>query len=232
MKKLSFLSLVFAVTTVIFIGCQNPASSSDDGNKLPGTWLSTTNFKSFNNQPFSGISSFFNGGTSVFEYKLTGAGACATEDIPGNNNFRSVTYPVSKDADFTGFKATVKSSASEYYGFAFNINIAGGVWSYYSIILSDNAYMIKYYHDTSSTTIKSWESHNAIKESTSENKITIYTDKDSTIHVLINETDVYQIKEPVLKQGQFGPIVCLRDPDVTNNVSLTVNYTFKDVQKK
>ena len=205
-KKLSFLSLVFAVTTVIFIGCQNPASSSDDGNKLPGTWSSTAEFYNSYAAPFDNISTLTHKGGGVFEYKLTNAGSATDSDKPSAGSVTFVLMTVSKEADFTGFKATTKSSASEWFGFVFNYNLAGTVKSYYYILFKDGAYKVAQRINGETTVLKDWEVNNQVKESTKENSITIYTDKDEKIHILVNNSDIYQIATPVLKQGAFGPI--------------------------
>ena len=200
---------------------------------MPGTWSSTAEFNTNSSHPFGTISSLTNDGSNKFTYVLANAHSCETAYNPGDGNYNSKIYASSKDADFTGFKATAKSTASEYYGFAFNINIVNEAWSYYYIVLSDTSFIIfQKINGGTSTKVVDWTQHNAVKASTEENKITVYADKDSTIHILINGTDVYQIKNPVLKQGQIGPVVCLKDTDVTNNVSLTTTYTFTEFQKK
>ena len=232
MKKLLSLAAVVLTAALIFSGCQNASSSSDDGDKLPGTWLSSPEFKNYTSQPFAGtgVSSLTNGGSNKFEYKVTSAGSC-TETID-STTISSVSYPASKDADYTGFKATVKSSASAHYGFAFNINIVNSEWTYYYILLSDNSYTVKFSNKGSATTLKDWEQNNAIKEAKSENKITVYTDKDSKIHIVINGSDVYQIENPAVKQGSFGPVCCLTGTDKSGNRSFTTTYTFTEAQKK
>ena len=231
MKKLLSLAAVLLTAALIFTGCQNASSSSDDGDKLPGTWLSTTDFENFtNHEAFGPGSSFSSKGNGAYEYKLTDVST--TTKRPSEGQFKNHIYAVTRNADFTGFKATAKSTASEYYGFAFNINIEGENWKYYSVVLSNTSFTIDYNAPGADAELAPWTKNNAIKASPEENNVTVYADKDSTIHILINNADVHQIKNPVLTQGYVGAICCLKYTDIANNTVCTANYNFKEVQKK
>lgn len=233
MKKLLSLAAVLLTAALIFTGCQNASSSSDDGDKLPGTWLSTIEYNTWtNDDPFGPGSSFSSKENGAYEYKLTNVSTTTLR--PTEGKFRNSLYAVSKDADFTGFKATAKTTASQYYGFVFNINIdANGKWKDYTVVLSDTSFTVDY-NDATGTgaELVPWTKNSAIKASPAENNVTVYTDKDSTIHILINGADVHQIKNPVLTQGKVGAVCCFKYTDIANNTVSTTNYNFKEFQKK
>ena len=232
MKKLLSLAAVVLTAALIFSGCQNASSSSDDGDKLPGTWASTAEFNDNYDPPFDNVSSFTHKGNGVFEYKVTNASGVAAGKKPPSGKFIPLSYRVTKDADYTGFKITSISSSTTYHGVSFNITVTDNKWSYYRLLLSDKSYNLDLCEAGTETELKGWTQHNAIKASTEENLITVYADKDSNIHIQINNVEIYKIEKPKLKQGQIGPVCCLSDLQVTGNSTFTTTYTFKEFQKK
>ena len=94
MKKLLKVSILLLTAALLFSGCSNASSSSED-DSLPGTWTENTGYYSSFAAPYQG--STLTGTNNTFVYTLTKPAEVADEDKPEEGTFSYYTYGVTKE---------------------------------------------------------------------------------------------------------------------------------------
>jgi hypothetical protein len=225
MKKVFKLTALLLLVGALLVGCKN---NGED--KLPGNWTTTATYYSYSSALLKGT-----GPSYVYKDDYSGAiesGAREVDEYPTEaNSFNFTAWTITEETNFTGFTATAKSSpADAVYGFAFFIdNSTKGKWSYYTLIIDDDAFMLEQKVAGSVSILKKWEKNDAIKAVTTENKVTVYSNKGS-VYILINDTLVYTITNPVIKSGKCGIIGCVTYEEYTTATPVTTTYKFEEFQ--
>ena len=225
MKKLLPLGLIIAaVLSLGLMGCKQNA----DEEKLPGTWTSTALMDTWD---LSSTNTRLR--SSNYTYNYTSDNTLSNFNYPtAPNSFTYTTWAVTQEKTFTGFKASASTNpADSPYGFAFCIDINESKdWTYYTLVIEDNAIKVRYKPYTGdSTTVVDWTENEAIKTS-GTNEVLVYADKDSSIIININGTNVAIIRSPVLKSGYCGIIGAVTYESYTENSRISSTYTFKEFQ--
>ena len=78
--------------------------------------------------------------------------------------------------------------------------------------------------------IVEWNKNEAIKLEPGSNEILVYTEKDGSIIIKINDATVGTIRNPELKKGWCGVTRGVGFEDVQNNTPITAEYKFKEFQ--
>lgn len=218
MKKVFKLTALLLLVGALLVGCK---SNADE--KLPGNWTTTAEYNEFSSGMLKGT-----GPSYVYKDDYTGG---RTYYPTKANTFNYSTWRVVKNSNFTGFKATAKSSpADALYGFAFCINVdSNNDWSYYALIIDDDAFLIKQTVAGISSVLYDWESNSAIKPVTEQNVVTVYTE-NSSIKIFINGVLVKTIASPALKSGYCGVLGCVTYEEYIGASPVTTTYTFEKFQ--
>lgn len=225
MKKiLSFGMLLAVLLTLGLTGCKS------DPDALPGIWLDVTDFyQGATNQPFK-IGTVAVSDQTV-TYELQQPANIADADKIEKGYYRSSCYYWTKEAKFTGFKASVKSNAYGGCGFIFNQSNVGDVWSYYYLYInSTGSFKIDQVVTDVSTPVKDFTKTDALKPFGDKDEVLVYTDKNGDIIVKINNKQVAVIKNPVLKNGRVGTVFTVSYEDVQKDTPIKSVYDFKQFQ--
>ena len=84
---------------------------------------------------------------------------------------------------------------------------------------------------TTLTTIKDWTKFESINLNSKTNEVSIYTDDDGSICIMINSETVAKIENPTLKPGYIGVAVNVNRTEYDNNSHINVTYDFIEFQK-
>ena len=229
MKKLLKVSILLLTAALLFSGCSNASSSSED-DSLPGTWTENTGYYSSFAAPYQG--STLTGTNNTFVYTLTKPAEVADEDKPEEGTFSYYKYGVTKEKNFTGFKAKAScTSPNSGYGFIFcETSTENKVYSYYTLILCGKSFILSEKVNGTSAKLYEWTQDNAIETEPEENEIIVYTDDDSSIIININGSNVAAIRSPKLSKGACGICCNISSTDVKNNTPIAATYTFEEFQ--
>ncbi|MBO4706298.1 MAG: hypothetical protein J5647_11225 [Spirochaetaceae bacterium] len=229
MKKLLTMSALLLVALLLFTGC--PKDPAPNGNGLPGTWSQSVQMFTNNRNCWSNKGTLIYDNTNkAFVFNLN-AGELTGNDIPDSGKFDTWWFPVTTDANYTGFKATATTTQSTYCGFIFNLTEVSNQWSYYYIVLSDSKFMLKKCINGTSSNILSWTADDAIKPTPQENEVLVYKDTDSSIIIKINGVTVYTITSPEIHEGQCGVVCCVSNTQYNNGTEITTTWKFKEFQR-
>ena len=226
MKKLLSVAALLMIALLFFTGCAKDA----DPNALPGAWSpSAEQYGSFT-ATFGGKGTLVQSGTNQYTFSVD------TAEIPDANKptagrFSWWVKNITTDPIYTGFKATVTSTADTYYGFSFNCTTTSDQWSYYAIFFHSNKFLINKIVNDSPTTIISWTPNTAINEAPTENEILIYKDAESNIVIKANGTEIYKLTSPQLTIGKCGVVLAVSDVDCNAGREISTLYTFKEFQR-
>ncbi len=219
MKKVFKLTALLLLVGALLVGCKG-----NSGNKYPGNWTTTADYIDFTTGMLTGT-----GPSYVYKDDYTGGRSRYPSKA---NTFTYTTWRTNKNSQFTGFRATAKSSpADALYGFAFCISVDGnGDWSYYSIIIDSDAFMVKQQVAGVDSVLFDWESNAAIKPVVQSNEVVVYTEKNGAIKLVINGTVVKTIASPVLKSGVCGVLGPVTYEQYAAGTTVTTTYKFEEFQ--
>lgn len=225
MKKIFKLTALLLLVGALVMGCKN----NGDPDALPGTWTNTAELYQ------SWVAPFDVGTLSASDYTVTyelkQPSALSAEDKPTQSGtYTATSYNVTKDQNFTGFRATVNSNITGGCGFIFCRNVdENGKWSYYYMYINKSGkFKIDRGIKGDWATVKNWDESDAVNGKT--NEVLVYTDKSKNIVVKINGKEVATIKDPELKSGGVGVVCAVGYDDVINDTSLKAVYQFKEFQ--
>lgn len=235
MKKLFPLIVFLAIPFLLFTGCalitQNntPATPS-----LPGAWVNSVETNGSTRNVYNSKGTLTPKGNLTFVYSLQHPDQIAAEQQPASGNWNFYNLSLTTEGVYTGFKATVSGSTSNYCGFIFNYSIDTSSNSYpescYILALQGNSFsLLKKERDVLSN-MNNWTYSEAIKSSTLGNEVLVYKDGTS-ITIQVNGVTIYTISNPVLTSGKVGVIASVSDDEVTSGAPIQVTYKFSEFQK-
>ena len=224
LKATAMLLALAAMFTVA--GCKTNA----DDNGLPGHWSSVTAYQTPTDTRVAG-----SGPNYTYTSSYAKAEDCFKDDAKaGTGDFYYSNFVLtSYDDEFTGFKATASSTpVRSPYGFNFNMtyNETTEKWKYYTLIIIDDAFKVNLSEGKESKTIIDWKEDDAIKPAAQGNTITVYTEKDSSIAIMINNKIVGVIRNPEVKSGYCGIIGAITYEEYTTQVPTVSKYKFIEFQ--
>ena len=223
MKKLTKLSILFLLTTTVFFGCKNQTPEEES---LPGEWTEDSTFEDDEVYPYTGAKLTTTGNTVIFDYPEPRL----IDNAPDENSYIGKNAGLTS-ASFKGFKANVKCTLdSSIPGFVFYGSSSES--SYYLLII--NPYQeisLMQKKGTTLTTIKDWTKFESINLNSKTNEVSIYTDDDGSICIMINSETVAKIENPTLKPGYIGVAVNVNRTEYDNNSHINVTYDFIEFQK-
>ncbi len=227
MKKLLSVAALLMIALLFFSGCAKDA----DPNALPGVWATSVELNTSPHSFWLNKGNLtYNNENKTFVYNCN-AGELTGDYAPGNNRFNTHLHLLTTDSNYTGFKATVSSSADAYYGFVFNCTYSGSTWSYYLIYVHNNKFFIQKMINEELTDITpSWTVNTAINDSSTENEVLVYKDNDSSIVIKFNGETIYTITNPQISLGKIGVACCVSGSDCAANTAVTTNWKFTGFQ--
>ena len=225
MKKVFKLTALMLLVGALVMGCKN----NGDPDALPGTWTNTAKLYQSWDPPFD--VGTLSASDYTVTYELKQPSAMSAEDKPSKSGtYKPISYNVTKDQNFTGFRATVNSNITGGCGFIFCRNVdENGKWSYYYMYINRSG---KFYIERGIkgdwAIVKNWDESDAANGKT--NEVLVYTDKNKNIVVKINGNEVATIKDPELKSGGVGVVCTVGYDDVIADTPLKAVYQFKEFQ--
>ena len=230
MKKLfRFGLLLAAFLTLSLTSCNN--NNNPEEEEFPGKWTSAVEY-------YNSFGSFVTRTGSEFNYRLENPQEGWHKTV-AEGQFGWSWYDATKETIFTGFKATASASEGDSgCGFIFNwskkVNPdeeTNYLYSYYSLIISGNSILVSQCIDgVKSAITDEWETCSSLLPEPGQNTITVYTDDDGSIIIDINGEVAKTIRNPQLKKGSVGIIICCGNEDQVANKTITTNFKFLKFQ--
>lgn len=245
MKKAVFITSLLMATLLLFAGCLLPEELGlgEDGNKLPGTWYKPKSMRMVKNcndniwGSYTDSKVVWNNIEGSYTYTFANAG-----DMYWNGSSDEIKIhreEIALDNNITGFKACATSTENTYYGYAFDMYYTqhNGNYGllYYRILFGDGEYTLSFIDNIYNKEIElvPWTKNSAIKKSSSQNNILIYTKDNEDIVIKVNDKELYTItgENVYLSGGQVGILCCVSYQNYRNNKSINTTYNFQEFQK-
>ncbi len=229
MKKLFKLATLMIVAASLFIGCNLNAEKDDDG--LSGKWVRATTFQDNFATPWS-----LSGNKVTFSRSNT-------SDLNIQQGYIRYFTKIISNSSFTGVKVKLTSS-SRNAGHGLYFLDSENANQYYRFLLRNGNVLFEKIEevgddeictdlidkDPSGQTVywRNWD--DKINQEPQENTLTIYTAKDDSIKVLVNDQPIVTIKNSDIKSFYIATVGQVSYKDGQANATVTDTFDFVKFQ--